>query len=115
MDKVLIGDGCWLWTGARSGKYGEIWDGDKRLRAHRIAYETFRGEIPQGMELDHLCRTYLCVHPDHLETVTRRQNLQRIKGTDEVCKRGHSRKEHAYTSPDGHTRCRICNRLRADA
>lgn len=57
-------DGCWHWDGSRaSGGYGEIvWDG-RRRRAHRVTYEYFITEIPEGLDLDHLCRVRHCVNP----------------------------------------------------
>lgn len=71
-------DGCWPWRGAVRGKgYGSFWDGTKSVRAHRFAYETFVGPIPDDRELDHLCRNRLCVNPQHLEPVTRSVNQLR--------------------------------------
>jgi hypothetical protein len=49
----------------------------KVLLAHRVSYELVKGPIPEGLHLDHLCRTPLCVNPDHLEPVTHRENLLR--------------------------------------
>ena len=75
---------CWEWTGARNNDgYGEFvvgsrTDGNNRLvRAHRLAYETLIGPIPDGLESDHLCRSRSCVNPGHLEPVTHRLNLRR--------------------------------------
>ena len=83
---------CWLWTG-RIGKggYGRL---GPRL-AHRAAYELFVGPVPQGFELDHLCRTPNCVNPQHLEPVTpeenwlRSHNPARINADKTHCKNGH--------------------------
>lgn len=71
--------GCWLWTGplSRDG-YGTISCGDKNtLLAHRCSFMRHKGAIPAGLELDHLCRTRSCVNPNHLEAVTRRENIIR--------------------------------------
>lgn len=74
-------DGCWLWSGApRELGYGQVRIGGRRGRtvaAHRLIYELAVGEIPVGLELDHLCRTRHCVNPRHLEAVTHRENVRR--------------------------------------
>lgn len=71
--------GCWLWTAAVAGSgYGHIGNrpgGNKS--AHRAMYELLVGPIPDGLELDHLCRVRICVNPAHLEPVTRYTNMLR--------------------------------------
>lgn len=74
-------DGCWLWTGRmnRHG-YGQItahYPKDKTYRAHRLAYELYKGPIPEGLHIDHLCCNASCVNPDHLEAVTSEENARR--------------------------------------
>jgi hypothetical protein len=69
----------WLWTGARNhANYGT---GAKAhgetMPAHRASWELFRGPIPSGLVIDHLCRKHRCVNPDHLEPVTTRENVLR--------------------------------------
>lgn len=78
--KVLKGTNCWLWTGALVGEarnYGHFWDGTKRVRAHRFAYEMENGPIPEGLEIDHLCHNAWCVRPSHLEAVPPKVNQDR--------------------------------------
>jgi hypothetical protein len=81
--RVEIDDfGCWNWTGALTsnlpGKgYGRIQVGPKLKLTHRVAYEALVGPIPEGLDLDHLCRNRKCCNPAHLEPVTRRENLLR--------------------------------------
>lgn len=70
-------DGCWLWTGHTNGSYGVFWDGERHRLTHRFAYELVLGPIPEGLVLDHLCRTPRCVRPDHLEPVTQQENVRR--------------------------------------
>jgi hypothetical protein len=75
-------DGCWLWTGhVHKGGYGQITvrrhSKDKSYRAHRLAYELYKGPIPEGLTLDHLCYNILCVNPEHLEPVTSEENIKR--------------------------------------
>lgn len=74
--------GCWLWTGTiRPDGYGVIYIASKALRfrtsAHRYSYQLIKGAIPEGLELDHLCRVRKCCNPDHLEAVTHAENLRR--------------------------------------
>mgnify|MGYP001572228155 CR=1 FL=1 len=65
--------GCWLWTaGLDRGRYG-VFEGaghSRTRKAHRWAWVLYRGPIPEGMYLDHICRTRCCVNPDHLRAVT---------------------------------------------
>src|SRR6202030_118623 len=67
--------GCWLWLGACNefgyGKFGKV-------KAHRFSYEREKGPIPDGLEIDHLCRNKSCVNPDHLEAVTHGENRRRV-------------------------------------
>lgn len=70
-------DACWPWLGRRDKLgYGGIHLGGYG-KAHRIAYRSVHGEIPPGLEIDHLCRNPSCVNPAHLEAVTHRENLRR--------------------------------------
>lgn len=74
--------GCWLWTAAiQCGGYGAFNGGVTHGRrvhvAHRFAYEGLVGAVPEGLELDHLCRVRCCVNPAHLEPVTTAENTRR--------------------------------------
>lgn len=69
--KVDTSSGCWLWTGKTDrGGYGRFKVLGRLVNAHRWAWESERGPIPEGMEIDHVCRTHGCVNPDHMEVVT---------------------------------------------
>jgi hypothetical protein len=70
--------GCWIWTGSRTRDgYGQFTSARICVGAHRYSYESLRGPIPPGMQLDHLCRTRECVRPDHMEPVTQAENTRR--------------------------------------
>jgi hypothetical protein len=69
--------GCWAWIGAATACYGTFWIDTKYVPAYRAGYELLVGPIPDGLELDHLCKNPNCVRPDHLEPVTHRENVRR--------------------------------------
>lgn len=70
--------GCWLWTGHTIlNGYGQVYHDGRSQMIHRIVYAAAKGAIPQGLDLDHLCRNRLCVNPDHLDPVTNRENAIR--------------------------------------
>lgn len=77
--KVAKTETCWLWTGSDNGKgYGQFWDGSRKVRVHRYAYEQLVGEIPVGLQVDHLCHNRRCVNPEHLRLATNAQNMENL-------------------------------------
>lgn len=114
--KVVPGpNGCWLWSAYRDRNgYGRF-QGPHGKWAHRFSYETFVGQIPDGLVLDHLCRNPACCNPDHLEPVTQAENVRRFflhfrRKTH--CKYGHARTAENSYSWGG---CKPCARARAPA
>lgn len=112
-------DGCWLWTAGGSGNgYGRFAiSHDTNVTAHRWHYEHHHGPIPEGMQLDHLCRVRNCVNLDHLELVTARENILRGQTVSAAnarkthCKNGHPFDEqNTHVTPRGTRRCRSCAR-----
>jgi len=106
---------CVMWQGQLDV------DGYGRLRgamAHRVEYENKVGPIPDGMELDHLCKERACVNTDHLEPVTRLENIRRSDAPSQInrrkthCNNGHPLSgENLYIwKGDGFRRCKACNR-----
>ncbi|MCX4704391.1 HNH endonuclease signature motif containing protein [Streptomyces sp. NBC_01373] len=103
-------NGCIIWTGTMNPKngYGQISDGGKIIYTHRAAYVLAKGDIPDGLVIDHACHNrdpnchggncihHLCINPHHLEAVTQRENRIRSphtktsgNGQKTHCKQGH--------------------------
>lgn len=114
-------DGCWIWTGAKTQKG----DGNcypwftishhNGVLAHRWSYMQTKGGIPEGYQIDHLCRVTLCVNPDHLEAVTPKENQARglngiLRPEYKFCKKGHEQtaETRKFNSSNGRSSCRIC-------
>jgi hypothetical protein len=121
-ENVVKGDGCWEWVGPKNDSgYGVTFARriGRREQAHRVAWELQRGPIPDGLQIDHLCRNRACVNPDHLEPVTQRENLIRGMGTPGLryrathCVNGHLFDEaNTYITKWGTRNCRACSTQR---
>lgn len=92
-------NGCMEWTGYLCSGYPYMRVHGIMVGAHRVAWVLHHNrEIPDGYEVDHLCRNQICVNPEHLEPVTRRENLRRRHG-------------YAPTPDGGDKECHRCGRL----
>ena len=70
--------GCWLWQRSTDQLgYGRFRRPGHHHYAHRMMWELRNGPVPDGLELDHLCRVRRCVNPKHLEPVTHSENMRR--------------------------------------
>lgn len=112
---------CWVWTGALTkAGYGAIGRGrrDEGIAyTHRAMYELLVGPIKPGLDLDHLCRNRACCNPDHLEPVSRAENVRRgaqVKraGTALACKHGHAFTPENTTTWRGKRKCKACANAR---
>ena len=105
---------CWIWTGQVNNKgYGLVCARGRKRAVHVVVYELTIGPVPDGLELDHVCRNTLCCRPgDHTEPVTHAENQRRMGEALTHCRRaGHAyTPENTYRSPRGERRCRTCAR-----
>lgn len=123
--KVDADGDCWEWMAHKTERgYGTFYaPSGKMVQAHRYAWELLVGPIPEGMEIDHLCRNHSCVSPPHLEPVPHRENV--IRGAASTVQKlraqriTHCPYGHEYTPENtmirkgtGSRYCRACNRLR---
>lgn len=113
---------CWIWLGSKTAAgYGQIIVSGRRrgpkAYVHRLMFEMFKGPIPDGMEVDHLCRNTSCVRPKHLEAVTHRENMLRAPDAASAV---HARLEACsvcggdfdFTDHKGARGCRACKNRR---
>jgi hypothetical protein len=117
---LVTADGCWEWQGKviYSG-YGEAHYQNRQMQAHRAMWLASGRPIPNGLQLDHLCRNRRCCNPDHLEPVTCAENIRRgwaARGRNPLadrCGRGHRYDDGNTYYHRGQRYCRACNRLHA--
>ena len=113
---------CWLFAGYKNEQgYGTISTYINHKPgyqyAHRASYETFVGAIPDGLVIDHLCKNRCCINPDHLETVTNRENIMRGEAVLSHKRITHCPRGHEYTDINtvySNRGWRICKTCKAD-
>ena len=119
-ERIVRTPTCWVWLGGHNSEgYSQVqWEG-RPLGAHRVIYEALYGPVPEGLEIDHLCRNPGCVNPAHLEAVTHSENIRRGRSSGggrkegKVCKHGHDLTDPLNrTSARQGRRCRICHNAR---
>lgn len=112
--------GCWLWQGdSVKGGYGRTFVDGRKWLAHRAAFTAYKGPIPEGLTLDHLCKRQACCNPEHTEPVTMKENtmrgnsFSRINAEKTHCSRGHELAgDNLYRYNDGRRDCRQCMSIR---
>jgi len=129
IDKSAGEDGCWPWLASTNGKSGygifrggkgrDKYGSKKWILAHRYAYELEYGDIPDGLQIDHLCKNRLCVNPRHMEAVSQRINTLRSDGPSaKQARQTHCIHGHPFDilntriEKGGKRRCLACTRER---
>ena len=122
--KVARTEFCWEWQGKlhRQSGYGRVKMNGREEYAHRVSWWLACGDIPDGMELDHLCRNKRCVRPEHLQPVSHLENTLRGDNFIAIEKRAtHCKHGHEFTPENTRIHywgtktmraCRECSRLR---
>lgn len=119
LDRLLVravvqGDCLVITTALSRDGYARFRVDGERVQVHRYVYERMTGPIPEGYQIDHLCKTRNCIRVDHLEAVTPRENLLRsptwagVNAAKTACPQG-----HPYDAHDGRGRC--CRKCAAEA
>lgn len=107
--------GCLLWTGCTrdsTKNYGAFNLGNKKVYAHRFAWELEHGPIPEGLTVDHVCLQTMCCLPRHLQLVTQSVNSKLRTSRLTHCLRGHLRVAGVIEPrADGHMRCLACRQI----
>jgi hypothetical protein len=113
-------DGCWVYPNVpNSDGYVRVSVNGRKVMTHRLSLWQAGITIPEGLEIDHLCRNRACCNPSHLQVVTHRENMQRGTGQDRInaakthCMRGHEfTVENTYICPNGARQCKVCRRMK---
>lgn len=124
-DKFIINKDtdCWEWKAEITHDgYGRYCYKYRRYMSHRFSYEIMIGPIPEGLQIDHLCRNRSCCNPEHLEAVTCKENLSRglgcmpgvIVSANKRKAKIHCKYSHEFTPENTYTyknkrSCKICN------
>ena len=70
--------GCWIWNGhIDKHGYGKTSRDGISISSHQYFYNKIKGETPEGLELDHICRNTSCCNPSHMKLVTHHENVLR--------------------------------------
>jgi hypothetical protein len=110
---------CWIWTRfINHDGYGVVWWRTTLYQLKRVSYTNFVGPIPEGMEIDHLCKVRACGQPAHLQPVLHLENFARSDNVSAfvartgMCQRGHLMEgDNIKIQGNGHRVCRTCRNI----
>ena len=73
LNRIDYTESCWVFKTKSKDRYVKY----RKWTVHRLAFELFKGTIPESLTVDHVCFNKLCTNPDHLEAVTAIENVNR--------------------------------------
>ena len=125
-------NGCWWYSAVVDNKgYATTrigWPVIKGAKVHRLSWIYYKGDIPEGMVIDHLCHNpetceggdscehRRCVNPDHLQLISAAENnakTVRVLKYKTHCKNGHELKDNTYKYRSGNLvrfACHTCKK-----
>ncbi len=119
--RTLKSESCWEWTGSKDQYgYGRIRFNKVNMLAHRISFKIHKGEIPENLVIDHICRNRGCVNPEHLRAVTKSINSKENTASftalnllKTACPHGHKYTGNNLLVSGKKRYCRTCSRGRS--
>ena len=110
-------NGCWDYNGRTNDSGYALFMVDHKLKyAHRWAYEFYKGEIPDGMTVDHICFNRKCINPEHLRLLSWSENAKRWAAPQQIktwcdkhnCPRKIKLEKHKNGNTTRHSVCLKC-------
>ncbi len=90
LEKIDIQEnGCWIFKSTNHLGYGRFWFNKREQVAHRVTWQIYKGEIPEGLLVLHKCDNPSCCNPEHMFLGTQKDNIQDAikKERFDICRR----------------------------